>query len=270
MPVVGTLLTTGNPKTAKGEGKGYFTAVLHLSPADSAGVGNLCPWADACRFPCLNTAGRGGIMAKGADTNAIQEARKARTILFMRHRAEFRKRLAAELVRHARTARAHGLIPAFRFNGTSDVNWTSTLPEISALCDDLGIAKYDYTKDKRSAERFAAAPETSGRFLTYSRTEHDDTAEIVRLVNLGVNVAVVFGGITPKGALPLYWQGMPVVDGDADDLRFLDASRALATSHAGPWAARGMGLIVGLRAKGRAKKDRSGFVVARETSESLP
>jgi hypothetical protein len=38
--------------------------------------------------------------------------------------------------------------------------------------------------------------------------------------------------------------GMSVVDGDADDLRFLD----------------GRGVVVGLKAKGPAKKDTSGFV----------
>lgn len=56
----------------------------------------------------------------------------------------------------------------------------------------------------------------------------------------GNNVAVVF-----RGPLPKTWANRRVIDGDRDDLRFLDP----------------MGVIVGLKAKGRAKHDESGFVV---------
>jgi hypothetical protein len=55
----------------------------------------------------------------------------------------------------------------------------------------------------------------------------------------GGNVAAVFKTI------PKTWKGFPVVDGDETDLRFLD----------------GKNVIVGLKAKGKAKKDTSGFVV---------
>ncbi|MCH8014657.1 MAG: hypothetical protein IH823_07785 [Candidatus Dadabacteria bacterium] len=62
------------------------------------------------------------------------------------------------------------------------------------------------------------------------------------------NFAVVFD--TKKGkALPQTWQGINVFDGDLDDLRFLDPSN----------------VIVGLRAKGKAKKETAtatGFVIA--------
>jgi hypothetical protein len=59
-----------------------------------------------------------------------------------------------------------------------------------------------------------------------------------------MNVAVVFN--TKKGKpLPKTYYGIKVVEGDDTDLRFLDSKR----------------VIVGLRAKGNAKKDRSGFVV---------
>jgi hypothetical protein len=52
-------------------------------------------------------------------------------------------------------------------------------------------------------------------------------------------VAVVFD------KLPETYLGKPVIDGDVSDLRFLDPK----------------GVIVGLKAKGKAKKDSSGFVV---------
>ena len=44
---VRSLLTIGNPKTAKGEGSGYYTAVLHLAPFTLAGCGNVCSGASA-------------------------------------------------------------------------------------------------------------------------------------------------------------------------------------------------------------------------------
>jgi hypothetical protein len=54
-----------------------------------------------------------------------------------------------------------------------------------------------------------------------------------------MNVAVVFD------TLPTTYLGRPVVNGDDTDLRFLDPQ----------------GVVVGLKAKGRAKKDTSGFTV---------
>ena len=59
----------------------------------------------------------------------------------------------------------------------------------------------------------------------------------------GMNVAVVFAGST----LPDMWNGYTVINGDTDDLRFLDPK----------------GVVVGLKAKAKAKKDTSGFVVVR-------
>ena len=52
---------------------------------------------------------------------------------------------------------------------------------------------------------------------------------------------------TKKGEpLPTSWKGFPVYDGDDTDVRFLDPKG---------------GYVIGLRAKGKAKKDKTGFVV---------
>ena len=61
------------------------------------------------------------------------------------------------------------------------------------------------------------------------------------LLAVGVNVAAVFSG--PE--LPAEYLGYEVIDGTKDDWRFKDPE----------------GVIVGLLALGRAKRDRSGFVV---------
>ena len=77
--------------------------------------------------------------------------------------------------------------------------------------------------------------------LTYSRSEESTDTDCLFLTGNNQNVAVVFRG--PE--LPSEYLGIPVIDGDKSDLRFTDPK----------------GVIVGLLAKGKAKKDTSGFVV---------
>ncbi len=56
-----------------------------------------------------------------------------------------------------------------------------------------------------------------------------------------MNIAVVFRS---KVNIPAMFMGLPTIDGDRDDLRFLDPNQS----------------IVALYAKGKAKRDTSGFV----------
>ena len=78
----------------------------------------------------------------------------------------------------------------------------------------------------------------SNYHLTFSRSEtNDKLAEMV--LEMGGNVAVVF-----RNQLPKTWKGYEVVNGDDNDLRFLDKQ----------------GVVVGLIEKGMAKKDTTGFV----------
>jgi hypothetical protein len=230
-----TLLTEGNPKTAKGEAAGYLTAVLHLAPAETAGCGNICPASTAgCRAACLNTAGRGGILAKGATTNTIQEARKRRTVFYKQTRLAFEELLAVAVERHVARARRLKLTPCFRLNGTSD------LPGLAyAIAERFpGVQFYDYTKIPRPWLR-----ERSNYHLTFSRSESNE-AEAREALAHGISVAVVFA-VRKGKPLPAADLGRPVFDGDVNDLRFLDPR----------------GIIIGVRAKGKAKRDVTGFVV---------
>jgi hypothetical protein len=68
--------------------------------------------------------------------------------------------------------------------------------------------------------------------LTFSAADGND-ADVTRALAAGMNVTVVYDRI-PEG----------VYSADEDDLRFLDPAVG----------------IIGLKAKGRAKKDTSGFV----------
>ena len=253
------LLTLGNPKTAKGEGRGYLTAILHLAPARVAGVGNMCPWStSACRDVCLNLAGRGGIFRHGETTNAIQAARIARTQLFASNRPAFLAQLEHEINAHVRRARRAGLKPAVRLNGTSDLPWESIgltsvrdvggRPARSIVDLFPAVKFYDYTKSANRVHaslRDAWTNWPANYTLTFSWSGKNAEA-CAHVLAVGGTVAVPFS--TRRGApLPESFLGAPVADGDVTDLRFLDTP----------------GTIIGLRAKGPARHDVSwGFVVS--------
>lgn len=246
-PTMTKLLTLGasQPKAVKGEKLGYLTAVLHLAPHNSAAVRtasgtiiNICPAADGCEIACLNTAGHGGIIRRGETTNAIQEARKARTRLLYNDRAAFLAQLAKEIRLFAIKAAKRNMAAAVRLNGTSDLDWDGIAPGIVALIESLGIDRYDYTKVPTRAKRIR-----STYALTFSLSAGNDNAAGAWLRN-GGNVAVVFRTADLPATYTIDGETRPVINGDESDLRFLDDA----------------GVIVGLKAKGRAKRDSSGFV----------
>jgi len=240
------LLTQGNPKLMKGEKKGYLSFVLHLAPASVSGW-NVCAGATAgCEAACLNTAGRGGIPNAKSVTvagrhgdivvpNAIQAARIRKTAMFFQDRETFMELLAKEIAAAIKYAEKRGLIPVFRLNGTSDLRWESIRPacfggkNIMEMFPDVQF--YDYTK---LANRKALP---ANYHLTFSLAENNEVQAFAALAN-GLNVAAVFRKV------PAVFMGAAVVDGDETDLRFLDPK----------------GVIVGLKAKGKAKRDTTGFV----------
>jgi hypothetical protein len=246
------LLTVGNPKTLKGEKQGYITAVLHLAPASTSGF-NVCPMAtQGCKAGCLNTAGRGGIAAgnktfasaEGAlPDNAIQRARIKRTQWFFDDRPAFMLQLSDEIFSFVRKARIAGLIPVVRLNGTSDIRWENQrVSTIRASYINLmemfpDVQFYDYTKltNRRNVP--------ANYHLTFSLAENND-AHAASVLAAGGNVAVVYRDKAIPQTYTIAGTTRDVVSGDDSDLRFLDPQ----------------GVIVGLYAKGRAKKDALGFV----------
>jgi hypothetical protein len=234
-----------NPKTKKGRAQGYSTAILHFAPAELSGY-NVCQYATAgCRAACLNTAGHGGIALDANGLNAIQRARIARTRLFFLNRWVFNILLVRAIETHIRRARRNGLIPVVRLNGTSDLPWeTLRLNDGRTVLETFPeIMFYDYTKHAKRAIANASGAHPANYSLTFSRAESNH-ADVERVLSAGGNVAAVFA--CKPHALPATFEGRPVVDGDNDDLRFLDPS----------------GVIVGLAAKGRGKRDTSGFVIS--------
>jgi len=218
------LLSTANPKIQKGTKLGYLSFILHLAPADLSGR-EVCPKRTAgCTAACLNTAGRGGMFKKGENTNAIQKARIRKTEYFFNDREGFLRDLEADIRKGIKFAEKQGLKPVFRLNGTSDLAWE----KYGIIQKFPEVQFYDYTKvlGRKVAH-------LKNYHLTFSRAD-GNAADVPKAVAQGMNVAVVYDEI-PEG----------VFSADETDLRFLDPKVG----------------IIGLKAKGRAKKDTTGFVI---------
>jgi len=237
------LLSTGNPKILKGISQGFNTYILHLAPANVSGY-ETCPKRTAgCTAACLNTAGRGGMFKRGESTNVIQEARKRKTRMFFQNRTEFMALLVKDIELGIKQSARLNLVPVFRLNGTSDLSFEKyevirngvTYFNIFQAFPEVQF--YDYTKVLGRKVK-----NISNYQLTFSAADGND-ADVFRAISEGLNVATVFG-LKKTEPMPTKYLGRPVFNGDESDLRFLDPK----------------GVIVGLYAKGKAKKDTSGFV----------
>jgi hypothetical protein len=237
------LLSTGNPKVLKGMKQGYNTYILHLAPANISGY-ETCPKRTAgCTAACLNTAGRGGMFKKGETTNVIQQARIRKTQFFFEERTGFMEWLVKDIELAIKQSIKKKLIPVFRLNGTSDLAWEKyevvrngkLYRNIFSAFPDVQF--YDYTKilgrKIQNIENY---------HLTFSAADGNDD-DVKKAIKQGYNVATVFG-LKKTEPMPDQYMGLPVFNGDESDLRFLDPE----------------GVVVGLYAKGKAKKDTTGFV----------
>lgn len=182
-------------------------AGVHLSPRATTCNGSTA----GCRDACLAGSGQ---MAFTAQTLA----RVARTLLLVAYPHSFATIVANEL---HRIGRRHGAL-AIRPDVTSDLTWWEILPWLS----DHGIV-YGYTK---RADKVRTA--RTGWRLTVSAHERTTLEQIREHLAAGRNVAVPFA-LGRHEPMPTTWQGMPVLDGDEHDHRYLDP----------------VGHIVGLRAK---------------------
>lgn len=208
-----TLLTTNNAKTLKGGKMGYKTYIMYLAPytQNSQGI-NLCSHASAgCASACLFGSGRGGMFSM------VEEARKKKTEYFLSSRTEFMYQLKSEIERAVRVNKDKAIV-TIRLNGTSDIPFEKYKvfegKNIFEIFPDVQF--YDYTKNHI---RFLKEL-PSNYHLTFSRSEtnHDKAMELLRS---GFNVAMVFD------KTPQIYEGFEVINGDNDDLRFLDKKNVI-------------------------------------------
>ena len=228
-----------NPKTSKAAiVDGVYSLPLHLAPERLSGW-NVCPMAtDGCKAACLHTAGNKAHMPQK------ERSRLARTRYYFEHRQHFDVLLWAELAKLERQADAAGLAPSARLDATSDlgiaVRWDHA--DVMPATAFPRVMFYDYTKVWSRYERFLAGDYPPNYHLTFSLAEHNADRAATYLRH-GGTVAAIFR--KAGGGLPESWRGFPVIDGDASDYRPKDPK----------------GHVVGLKPKGAAKADTSGFVV---------
>jgi len=215
---------TTNAKTVKNE---LPTYILYLAPADTIISHNLCPFASpGCKASCLYSAGRGRF-------NNVQQSRINKAKFWAYDRAKFYAQLASELQQlEKRKAKI-----AVRLNGTSDIDHIDLLYRYTGInfLKSNYLVFYDYTKNINVYKKYI----NSNYKLTFSMSE-TNFDQVHEVLKLGGNVAAVF-----RNSLPDTFMNYKVINGDLSDLRINDPAN----------------VVVGLIAKGDAKKDNSGFVI---------
>ena len=227
-----------NAKTIKGAGEEYLTAILYMTPYKVMVDGNLfnsCSMAAmaSCVDGCLYTAGRGQM-------NNVQTARQRKAEWFYRDRDSFMMQLIEDVSKFQRYCKKRNIQPCIRLNGTTDIRWELIkMGDYNKSIFEMfpNVQWYDYTKiPNRKVDHL------DNYHLTWSYSAANPKYEqYFDEAIQNMPVAVVFRTPYPHET----WKGYKVVDGDKDDLRFLDPKQS----------------IVALYAKGRARKDQSGFVV---------
>ena len=222
-------------KTIKGSKLGFLTGILYLAPSDISGH-QVCPMAKLanCEKACLYTAGRGAF-------TSTQKARIAKTQRFFDERDNFMLDIEYSIKALVRKAKRMGLTPLVRLNGTSDIAFENIpflgFKNIFEAFPDVQF--YDYTKIPTRKN----IPANYDLTFSYSGVQSYQSAVKKAMLNDKLaRIAVVFDKIEN---IPATFMNRSVVGGDNSDVRHLDATNS----------------IVALYAKGKAKKDTSGFVV---------
>jgi hypothetical protein len=208
--------------------------------------------------------------------NHIQRARIARTLYFAENRNAFMSQLVREISAFLKRCQREGLKAAVRLNGTSDIQWEH-IP-IYENTPDIGIAIagfnswyasidrayssngiytifdrfpavqfYDYTKLYARVRDTRALPRNYHLTLSWSgasRAYREKVESHARDYRASLAIVAESRREAQLIAASIGYDPRPVVDGDRDDLRFLDPP----------------GSIVFLTPKGSAKRDPSGFV----------
>lgn len=227
-----------NAKTVKGQSEGYLTGILYIAPANLSGY-NTCALAEkaGCINACLNTAGLGGVYS------SIQNARIAKAKLFFEDRNTFMHNIVLDISSLITKASKKGFIPLVRLNGTSDIKWENVgfnfggvdYKNIFEFFPDIQF--YDYTKIPNRDN----LPDNYDLTYSYSGVlSYQKYLDIA--IAKGMRIAAVFR--TEKN-IPKRFRGMDCIPGDNTDIRHIEPK----------------GVIVALYAKGKAKKDYSGFVI---------
>jgi len=226
-------------KTYKGVKLGYLTGILYLAPSNISGY-QICPLAKkaGCEKACLYSAGRGAF-------NSTQKARINKTKRLFEDRIEFLNDLVYSIKTVIRKAEKKGLTPLIRLNGTSDLLWekipvTLNGIEYANVMEAFpNVQFYDYTKIPNRKN----IPSNYDLTFSYSGVKGFEKYNKIASVNPNLSrIAVVF---LKADNIPSTFLNREVINGDNSDVRHIDPKNS----------------VIGLYAKGKAKKENNGFVV---------
>ena len=223
------LLGSSTYKMEKSSGYNYLSEILHLAPSNIGGV-NICVNASPlCIDLCLNTSGRGQM-------NIVQKSRLNKKYYFLADRQKFLEQLDREIKLSSERAKRKKLKYTVRLNGTSDLPFERYKLKngLNLMENNPNVQFIDYTKIRNRFKN--ELPKNYSLTFSQSEINQKDTSELLKT---NTNIAVVF-----RKKLPKKYKGRKVINGDKHDLRHLDPKK----------------VIVGLIAKGKAKKDFNGFV----------
>lgn len=212
------LISTNVVKLLKSEQYGYLNGMVSLSAykstIDNKEI-NLCPNADKykCFNTCISFTGNAIIFP-----DMIAKGRYKRTELFVKDRKQFKDNLRHDIEKLINQANKKGLRPALRFNGLSDVNASKVYKDIITDYSDV-IDFYDYTKmlkyclENPFPDKYNIV--FSASYLMFQ------SVDMVKDLLKKTSLVIVYpkSNYCKDKSIPDNWKGIPVVDGDKQDVR---------------------------------------------------
>ena len=230
------LITKANAKFEKADddGSAYTQVGVTMSPAWESGV-NMCAFAsNGCAMSCLKTTAR-------QTWPAALQARILRTHLFMFHRDVYLEYVERDLASERKAAHKRGERLVVRADTLSDTNVEIIYRNLMLECDQW----MDYTKNPHRYAKFLAGKMPANYHLTFSRSETNERQAFDFVRDGGTATLVVRDARALEYFVTHGYAGLPCVTGELNDRRWEDPK--------GHWV-----LLV---AKGKAKTERTGFVV---------
>ena len=205
-------MTTKHEKNYKYD---EYVYCIYLAPAKMSGFEVCAKRTLECTTLCLNESGKNRMDKK---TNRINQSRINRTKLFYENRDLFVRTVIKEINHFYKKSLLMGKRFSVRLNNTSDLS-----PELFYVIEN-GVKRnlleifphiqfYDYTK---IPNRIKLMNKYENYDLTFSFSG-DNKDECLTMLDNNIRVAVVF-----KNTLPNEFWGKKVIDGDLNDLRYLD------------------------------------------------
>tara|TARA_R100000654_G_scaffold292_1_gene1082 strand:+ start:1423 stop:2154 length:732 start_codon:yes stop_codon:yes gene_type:complete len=224
-----TAKQSGNTKVAKTGNKKNALGNVRMASLSMMPHITICPGSKAagCMDGCLKGAGLAAVY------KSVNQARQARTDYWTADQSGFLEQLRRELTNFEKLCNKQSVQGVVRLNVLSDIPWEQhDIPQSFP-----GLFFYDYTK---RAARLGKTPDNYRLMFSYSgRPQY--RKQVLQARCHDNPIAVVFS----NGEFPETFLNRPVVDGDQSDLWNVQAGK----------------VVVGLKAKGPAKDDDSGFVV---------